>query len=174
MGWVALLRGINVGGAGKLPMAGFRGLLSGMGLRDVRTYIQSGNAVFGCVDPVGLEARITKAIETAFDFAPAVFLRSGDQMAAVLDNPFADQPGDKVHAFFLAEAAPVLDLQVLDRWIAPSERWHLAEGVFYLHHPEGIGRSKLAERLGKVIPCDMTARNLRTVGALVEMARTVS
>ncbi len=175
MNHVALLRGINVGGAGKLPMAEFRALLTGMGLRDVRTYIQSGNAVFGSDLPVAdLGTQISEAIRARLGFAPGVFLRSADQITAALDHPFADQFADKVHAFFLADPAPVLNLGMLERWIAPSESWHLGQGVFYLSHPEGIGRSKLAGRLDKVISCDMTARNLRTVAALAEMARTVS
>lgn len=172
---VALLMGINVGGAGKLPMAEFREMLTGLGLEGARTYIQSGNAVFRSDLPdAELAPMIRDGIAARFGFAPEVFLRSADQMALALDTPFADQPGNMVHGFFLAEAAPQVNHAVLDRWISPTERWHLGPGIFYLHHPEGIGRSKLAARLDKVIACGMTARNLRTVAALVEMTRTVS
>ena len=176
--WVLMLRGVNVGGAGRLPMAAFRDMLRGLGLADVQTYIQSGNAVFRSDLPAAeLEAAIGAGIEASFGFRPALFLREARQLAAALaENPFpeAAETPKSLHLFFLATAAPGADLAALAALAAPSEAFHLSDTVFYLHAPEGIGRSALAERLPRHLKVPMTARNLRTVAALADMARQLA
>ena len=167
---VALLRGVNVGGAGKLPMAGFRTLLEGLGFARVETLIQSGNAVFDAKgEATALEAAIRDAIGRHYGFAPEVFLRSASEMAAAAtDHRFAGAEGKAVHVFFLREA-PVLDEAALRLAAAPGDAWAVAPGRVTVFLPAGIGRSRLAERLVRQLPAH-TARNLNTVAKLAAMA----
>lgn len=167
---VALLRGVNVGGAGKLPMAGFRDLLEGLGFGRVETLIQSGNAVFEAAGgAAALEATIRDAVSGRFGFAPEVFLRTAPEMAeAAEDHPFGGAEGKAVHVVFL-RGLPVLDEARFAALAQPGDAWAVAPGRVTLFLPGGIGRSKLAERLVRMLPAH-TARNLNTVAKLAEMA----
>lgn len=167
---VALLRGVNVSGAGKLPMAEFRALLGGMGLGAVRTYIQSGNAVFDSNRPAAeLEAAIQDCVAAQFGFAPETFVLTAEEIGAALtDHPFAGADPKFVHVCFLRET-PVLDEAALRALALPGDGWHVGTRRVTLHTPGGYGTSKLAERLPRLLPKPMTARNLRSIAALVEM-----
>ena len=167
---VALLRGVNVSGAGKLPMAEFRALLTGMGLGGVRTYIQSGNAVFDSDRPAAeLEAAIRDNVAAQFGFAPETFVRTAEEIGAALsDHPFGGADPKFVHVCFLRET-PAPDGAALQALALPGDGWHVGPHRFTLHTPAGYGTSKLAERLPRLLPQPMTARNLRTIAALVEM-----
>lgn len=172
---VALLRGVNVGGAGKLPMAGFRALLEGLGCREVRTYIQSGNAVFRCtVAPGALAGRIAAAVAEGYGFRPEVILLSeGELAAAVAANPF-EVPAEAektVHLFFFAAVLGAVDLAPIAALARRGERVAAAGRVLYLHAPEGIGVSELARQMGRHLPGPATARNLRSARAILALAR---
>ncbi|MDP3860829.1 MAG: DUF1697 domain-containing protein [Phaeovulum sp.] len=176
--WVLLLRGVNVGGTGRLPMAALRALLGRLGCTQVETYIQSGNAVFRSDRAAGdLAAAVGAAIAAEFGFRPAVILREAGQIAATLAaNPFpqgAENP-KSVHFFFLAEPARGADIGALDALAARGEAFHLTDAVFYLFAPEGVGHSALADRAPRVLGVPVTARNLRTVAALDDMARRLA
>jgi uncharacterized protein (DUF1697 family) len=164
---VALLRGVNVAGAGKLPMAEFRQMLTGLGLERVESYIQSGNAVFESDLPgAGLEAMVCDAITGRFGFSPEVFvLEAGDIAAALADHPFAAADPARVYVFFL-KADPAPEESVLRALALPGDAWAGGARRFTLHTPGGIGTSKLAAKLEALLPKPMTARNLRTVAAL--------
>jgi uncharacterized protein (DUF1697 family) len=165
-----LLRGVNVGGAGKLPMAEFRALLESLGLGQVRSYIQSGNAVFDSdLATATLESLIRDAIFTRFGFAPDTFVLTAPEIATALtDHPFADADPARVHVFFLREM-PAPDEAALQALALPGDGWQVGPRRLTLHTPDGIGRSKLAEKLPKYLPSPMTARNLRTIAALHAM-----
>jgi uncharacterized protein (DUF1697 family) len=168
--WVALLRGVNVSGAGKLPMAEFRAMLAGMGLQSVRTYIQSGNAVFESDRMAAdLEAAIRDAVAARFGFAPETFVLSANEIrSALTDHPFADVEPKLVHVCFLRET-PAPDEAALQALALPGDGWHIGPRRFTLSTPGGFGTSKLAEKLPRLLPQPMTARNLRTLGALQDM-----
>lgn len=168
---VALLRGVNVGGAGKLPMAGFRAMLEGIGCRAVATYIQSGNAVFESdIGARDLEPMIRDAVSAGFGFAPETFVLTAEEIAAALtDHPFAGAEPKLVHVVFLRET-PLTDEAALRALAQPGDGWHIGPCRFTLHTPGGFGTSKLAERLPRLLPQPMTARNLRTVAELDRMA----
>jgi uncharacterized protein (DUF1697 family) len=167
---IALLRGVNVGGAGKLPMAEFRVMLEGLGLGRVQTYIQSGNAVFeSALPPEVLETMIRDEVASRFGFAPETFVLTAEEIAGALaDHPFAGADPARVHVFFLRET-PTPDEEALRALALPGDSWQVGPRRFTLHTPGGIGRSKLAARLEKVLPGPMTARNLRTLAALMQM-----
>lgn len=169
--WVALLRGVNVSGAGRLPMAEFRDMLAGMGLGQVRTYIQSGNAIFESDRSNGeLEAAIRDGVKAQFGFAPETFVLSAGELAAALtDHPFAGADPRFVHVCFLRET-PTPDEASLRALALPGDGWHIGPRRFTLHTPGGYGTSKLAEKLPRLLPQPMTARNLRTIAALHALA----
>ena len=167
---ILLLRGVNVGGAGKLPMAGLRAVLERLGLGQVQTYIQSGNAVFDSelgADKLG--PMIRDAIRAEFGFAPETFIldRAGLD-GALTDHPFADADPACVHVFFLRDT-PKPDDDALRVLAGAGDGWHCGPCRFTLHTPDGFGRSKLAARLDKHLPGPMTARNLRTLAALLRL-----
>ena len=168
---VALLRGVNVSGSGKLPMAEFRQMLAGMGFGAVRTYIQSGNAVFESdLAAPELEARIGDAVAERFGFRRDVFVLSVEEIAAALtDHPFAWAEPKLVHVIFLRET-PAPDEAALRALAEPGDGWHIGPRRFTLSTPGGFGTSKLAEKLPRLLPAPTTARNLRTIAALHEMA----
>lgn len=167
---VALLRAVNVAGSNKLPMVQFRALLSDLGLRRVETYIQSGNAVFDSDLPADrLETMIRDAIASRHGFAPETFVLDATEMGAALtDHPFAGADGNLVHVYFLKEPSSPDDVE-LRALVRPGDDWHPSFRRFTLYTPGGVGTSKLAARLPKLLPAPMTARNLRTVAALHSM-----
>lgn len=167
---IVLLRGVNVSGAGKLPMAEFRAMLAGMRFGAVRTYIQSGNAVFESgLAASELEQMIREAIAAQFGFAPEVFVLTPEEIAGALtDHPFAGAEPKLVHVVFLRET-PAPDEMALRALAQPGDGWHIGPRRFTLSTPGGYGTSRLAERLPKLLPAPMTARNLRTIAALQAM-----
>lgn len=169
---ILLLRAVNVGGTGRLPMAGLRQMLTELGLGNPRTLIASGNAVFDDPGLPDLQQRLTGALEARFGLRTDVFLLDLAALQAVHDaNPFAEaaaKDGSKVHAFFLARPT---ELPGAAAALATTEVLHLTPAALYLHAPDGIGRSKLAERLPRLLSVPVTARNWNTVTALLAMAR---
>ena len=172
-----LLRGVNVGGAKTLPMAALREMLVGLGLQGVQTYLQSGNAVFHDPGIVGLDGRIAAALLERFGFAAEQFLMPAARFAQVLaDNPFQAAgrlDGAKVHVVFLKQPVFV-DLEALQTWATAGERFHLGESAFYLQTPEGFGRSKVAERLGRYLKSEQTARNQRSCEAILALTQRLT
>ncbi len=171
---VLLLRGINVGGRNKLPMADLRACLEALGGTEVETYVQSGNAVvtLSAVLEKTISSRLKTLIEDQHGFEPAVLRVTAAGLQQVIDrNPFpvADTAPTTVHVSFL-EASPQPDAAaLLDELKADSESYRLDGSVFYLHAPDGIGRSKLAAGAERAFGCAATGRNWRTIRALAEM-----
>ncbi|MGL4311696.1 MAG: DUF1697 domain-containing protein [Paracoccaceae bacterium] len=175
---ILLLRGVNVAGANRLPMAEFRTMLESMGGTSVRTYIQSGNAVLrsALAGPALAEA-VASGIEKDFGFRPALVhvLDRATLDRVIAGNPFSadDLPLDRLHIFFLARPAPETDLSALRGLAAPDEDFCLTGAAFYLKTPSGIGRSGLAEKLPRYLKAAMTSRNLRSVLAIRDLAAQV-
>jgi uncharacterized protein (DUF1697 family) len=176
--WIALFRGINVGGRHIVPMKTLVTCLEKNGCCDVKTYIQSGNAVFRSKqsDAELLSVQLGKAMAKTFGFEPRVMLLTEAQLAkAAAGNPFpgaASEP-KSVHLFFLAEKPEKPDLAALEALKAEHEAFALKGKVFYLHTPRGFGTSKLAERAMGKLGVEATARNWRTVTTVLEMARAL-
>jgi uncharacterized protein (DUF1697 family) len=173
--WIALFRGINLAGRNRLPMADLKRLLEKHACVDVHTYIQSGNVIFRSAAPDAsrLAKQLTAAVSKSHGFEPHVLLLTPRELARAADgNPYAEA-GDNptsVHLFFLDERPRTPDLTSLDALKTSTERFALKGNVFYLHTPDGFGRSKLATRAERLLGVAATARNWRTVTTLVEMA----
>jgi uncharacterized protein (DUF1697 family) len=174
--FVALLRGVNVGGKAKLPMAELRRLAESCGLEDVQTYIQSGNLVFRTRrrSASAISTALREAIRTDIGIDPAVILRTAAELrSAVEANPFLARGAEaaQLHAVFLDEAGPSSALDGLDRDKYLPEEFEVRGREVYLLLPNGMGRSQLAADLGRRGPVrDGTARNWRTVTTLLDMA----
>jgi uncharacterized protein (DUF1697 family) len=173
--YVAFFRGINVGGNNPLPMKTLVAALDSIGARKVRTYIQSGNAVFEC-DEMSL-ARLSKQLSAEINkrcgFEPHVHILTLDALSkAIAENPFPDAVTDpsSLHLGFLSSSPKSPNLERLATLRSDSERFLLVERVFYLHAPEGVGRSKLAANSEKLLGVPMTDRNWKTVCKVMEMA----
>lgn len=168
--FVALLRAVNVGGTGKLPMSELKALCEAAGLERVRTYIASGNVVF-CSDRA--EAEVKAAIEAglqAYAGKPmGVLVRTASEMAAVLSaNPFPDRAANRTVAIFL-DAPPPSD--ALSRAAGVNgEEMRLGQREIYVHYGDGMADSRLR------IPAAAagTARNMNTIAKLAEMARDLT
>ncbi|MFF6912031.1 DUF1697 domain-containing protein [Streptomyces sp. NPDC012466] len=175
--YAALLRGINVGGSRKVPMADLRTLLAGLGLDDVRTYLQSGQAVFssGHGDEESLTGEIARAVEKRFGFAVDLIVRDHAYLRAIADAcpfPAADLEAKQLHVTYFSAPVTADRFAEIDQEAFLPEEFRLGDRALYLYAPNGLGRSKLAEQLSKprinkgVIA---TTRNWNTVVKLVEM-----
>ncbi len=164
---IVLLRGINVGGHNKLPMAEFTDILNELGADGVKTYIQSGNAVMQ--GDIGGEA-IAAAIETAKGFRPEVMVVPFEAFNAIADaNTFTAAEGKTLHVWFLADV-PKFDVARADTLAIASESYLVTDQAIYLLAPDGIGRSKLAAAMEKIAGVPATARNWNTVVKLLALA----
>ncbi len=173
---IALFRGINVGGNNPLPMRELVEDLEALGLKNVSTYIQSGNVVFECLDTdqVDLAARIQSAVGDRHGFKPHVMILGVDELEdAVISNPFrsAESEPKTIHLFFLESSPEDPDVESLRDLKLNTEDFELKDRIFYLHAPEGIGRSKLAARVERALGVPVTARNWRSVVRILDMAK---
>lgn len=174
---VALIRGINVGGKTRVPMAEMRSRLTAGGFRNVRTYIQSGNVVYD--PPTGAKhsaaalrtegKTIAAAIDAIAGFTPIVMVMKVDAIAAHLAaSPYRD--ADSAKAFIVFADGNARELGDLGRYATNGEEWELINGVVHLHCPNGIGRSKLGTKTAASTKVPTTTRNLRTIAKLLELA----
>ncbi|MFI5686612.1 DUF1697 domain-containing protein [Streptomyces sp. NPDC051636] len=175
--YAALLRGINVGGGKKLPMAGLRQVMADLGHDGVRTYLQSGQAVFttGHGDEESLAAELGQVIEERFGFAVDVIVRDHAYLKAVAEAcpfPAADLAARQLHVTYFSAPVEEARFAQLDRAAYLPEEFRLGDRALYLYAPDGLGRSKLAEHLARpriLKGLTATTRNWNTVVRLVEM-----
>lgn len=163
---VALLRAVNVGGTGKIPMADLVDICVRLGFENVRTYIASGNVVFDTeMDVASAQAMLSDMLEVYAGKAVGLFFLTASQLEQILaENPFADKAGNTSTTLFLGRAAIADDIQDLRG--QTDEVVRLGSQVIYCHYPSGMGRSKL-----KIKASDYgTVRNMNTVAKLVSMA----
>lgn len=165
--YVALLRAVNVGGTGKLPMAELRAMADAAGFTDARTYIASGNLLFRSdLDEAGVKSALEARLATYAGKPVGVIVRTAAELAAIRDaNPFADAPGNRVVAFLLGSAPPA-DALAAARHV-DGEKMALGLREIYVRYTDtGMGDSKLvipAARLG-------TARNMNTIAKLAVLS----
>lgn len=164
--FIALLRAVNVGGTGKLPMIELKAMCEGLGFTGVRTYIASGNVVFASRKS---ESAVKKTLEAALESYAGkpvgVMVRSATEMAQVLaENPFAKMAPNRTMAVFLDSPPPAGTLKGVKG--RKDEEIKLGRREIYIHYGDGMGQSTLVVPAAKT----GTARNLNTVAALAKMA----
>lgn len=175
--YIALLRGINVSGRNKIPMAELRSLAEGLGWMDIASYIQSGNLIFRANGaPESLEAELERAIERKFDLSIPVIVRSAAEWAEyVKSNPLPGPSGSEPNRVMLAlsKAAPKADTVDGLRARAGSGEDVVRVGdALWIHFPAGSGTSKLSPALlDRMAGSSVTMRNWRTVLKLNDLAR---
>ncbi len=169
--YIALFRGINVGGRNSVPMQALVRIFQDQGYTGIATYIQSGNVVFNAAgESPAISEKIRKALLTTHGVDASVVLLDAQTLTAAVDgNPYPRDTGKALHFFFLERAADQPNLARLDELKSPSERFQLTTRVFYLYAPDGIGRSKLATSVEKCLGVPVTARNWNTVTKLQQM-----
>jgi uncharacterized protein (DUF1697 family) len=172
---IALLRGVNVGN-NMLKMEHLRAMLAGLGFADVRTYLQSGNALFSAKGaPADLAAKIERKVSEATRLPVSVIVRTRAELQRVIaGNPFAKEAGTApktVHVAFLAGEASKAGIAAISRLSAGPDRWHAAASEIYLCCPDGYARTKLNNTaLERALGVRATTRNWNTVMALHAMA----
>ena len=174
--FIALLRGINVGGHNKIPMPELRSACAELGWGDVQTYIQSGNLVFTAgAAPPALEAELERAIERRFGLSISVVVRAAtDWPAYVKSNPFPDASEKEPNAVMLAlsKSPPKADAEVrLQERAVLGERIVRVGDTLWIHFGDGMARTKLSPALlDRLAGSPVTMRNWRTVLKLGELA----
>lgn len=164
--YVGLLRAVNVGGTGKLPMAELKAMCVDAGFTEVETYIASGNVVFESkAAPAKVKAELEKRLREYSGKSVGVAIRTAAEMQAILKgNPFPKAAPNFTAVIFLDEPPPADALKHATG--VDDEKMRLGSREIYVHYPSGMGRSKLkipAAKLG-------TARNVNTVAKLTDMA----
>lgn len=175
-GFVSLLRGINVGGRQAVRMDELKALYESLGLKDVASYIQSGNVVFSgdSADLGRLPAQLEDAFAERFGFRVSIMVRTATELEAIVArNPFRRQVMEdpqRVVALFLAARPEGAALEVLQQAYAGPEELCLIDQELYVYYVDGIGRSKLTLSLmEKKLNTFGTARNWNTVLQLQKM-----
>lgn len=174
--YVALLRGINVGGKNIVPMAELGAIFGELGCDGVRTYIQSGNVLFraGAGLAKKVPALAAKRIATAFGHDVTVVVRTAEEIAAVRDaNPFIASGADEraLYVAFLADEPSARSVAALDPNRSPPDAFVVRGREIYLHLPNGAARTKITNAyLDAKLATTSTVRNWRTVVTLSELA----
>lgn len=174
---VALLRGINVGGKNSLPMKELVTIFEKAGCTDVRTFIQSGNVVFGAPGTIlkTISAAVSASIEKRFGFRIPVVIRTADEMTLIVRQnayPKCDPDAQRLHVFFLGDTPDAAGVAALDPNRSPGDSFKVVGREIYALFPNGAGNSKLTNAyFDAQLKTVSTARNWRTVLKLVEMTK---
>jgi len=160
---IALLRGINVGTAKRVAMAELRELFEGLGYKDVKTLLNSGNVVFSAAKPS--ETKIEAAFADRFGFSSRITLVSATELAEIVEeNPIAEIPDpSRFMVAFLKNAAQREHLLPLEKTVWHPEGFALGKRVAYMWCPEGVLASRVSGAVGKILKYSVTARNWATV-----------
>lgn len=170
--YIALLRGINVGGKAKLKMADLKLLFEDLGFEAVATYIQSGNVVFAAKNGKGLEEKISKEIKSKFGYEVPVLVKTAAEIEKIVkDCPF-EKDKKEASYFVLLKKPPQKELvKAAEQLNYPDEEFVITDECVYLYCATGYGKAKLNNNLfEKKLKVSATTRNYRTLLKLVEMA----
>ena len=171
--FVVLLRGINVGGRNKVTMPDLRRAVEALGYSNVRTYIQSGNLLLDhtCKKTTQIADDIQQALKTTFNIISTVWVISADQLASIIDNnpfPEAITLPKTLHVYLPQNR---ISDEAFTRAKARTENGEaivLFRHVLYLHAPDGIGQSKLVQKLDALLDTQTTGRNWKTITQLAD------
>lgn len=165
--YIVLLRGINVGGNNLVPMKLLVAILEQQGFEQVSYYIQSGNLVLS--SEAYPYSAIKAIIGENFGFIPNIFVLNANELLTAMDNnPYQEFEGKFVH-FYFCENAIELNIEKIKRWISTTEDYYVENNVFYLHAPEGVGRSKLVSHIESCLGQAATGRNLNTMNKVANL-----
>jgi uncharacterized protein (DUF1697 family) len=178
--YVALLRGINVGGNNVIPMAALSKTFEGMGLSSVKTYIQSGNVLFqtGDADPRGLEARVEHALTKAHRYDARVVVRSLEDMTGVMEGlPRAWKRADATMKYNVLFLRHEIDSEAILDGLAPKtdlEQVSYKPGVLYWSaRTSDLARTSMGKLSSRAIYQQITVRNLNTTKKIFDLMKAM-
>jgi uncharacterized protein (DUF1697 family) len=177
--FICFLRGVNVGGKGKVPMADLRALLEGLGFDKVKTLLQSGNAVFAAKGgtATALAGKIEAAIEKRFAYRSDVHLLTPSDLRRIVEaNPYpGEAKKDPSHLIvrFIARPIDKTAQAALAATAAEGEKFKVTPGAIFLYYAHGIARSKLGSTLDRKDGARGTGRNWNTVTKLLDLAEAL-
>jgi uncharacterized protein (DUF1697 family) len=176
--YIALLRAVNVGGTGKLPMQELRAACAQAGLSRVSSYIASGNLVFDSDrSAAAVKALIAGVLHRQFGLTRnhTLIRRPADLARVVAGNPFADAAAQRPHLLMISflDGRPHPAAAAALSGFAGPERLHLDGEHLYVDYAQGAGRSRLPAFLDKTLQVAATGRNWNTTNKLLEMARAL-
>lgn len=170
--YIVLLRGINVSGKNKLPMADLRALLSELGYQNIQTYIQSGNIILDSEKEKSiLEKEIKEGIKSRFGYDVPVISRTVEGVInAIENNPYPVENEKVIAVIFLSDAVTMTAIEINK---ADDDKFTVLKDVVYIYCPNGFGRSKLTINVfEKKLNVIATSRNWRTTSKLLELANS--
>ena len=174
--YVALLRGINLGGHKKIKMDELRASLAAMGFDEVKTYIQSGNVVFKTakISDRALSKKIEASILSNFGHSVSVMIRTAEEIKQVIaNNPFLKQPDidqTKLHVMFLAEPPAQSALKQLETLVLKPDQFRSLGKELYFYIPNGVAESAVMKKpIDRVLAIPTTMRNWKTVNTVQQM-----
>lgn len=174
MKYIALLRGINVGGKNKIKMIDLKKIFELLGFKNVKTYIQSGNVMFDCDshDEVTLATQIENKIGETFKILVKVIIRSeGELRNIITNNPFIKVPDielDKLYVTFMSDNPVQTSISFLDARKGENEKFTIISRQVYLYFPNGYGKAKLNNTfIEKKLKIVATTRNWKTINNIV-------
>ncbi len=175
--WIALLRGVNVGGGNKIAMPALRVSCEGCGFERVSTYIQSGNIVFEAKgDEASVTASLRKLLADEHGLKVPVVVRAAKEMDRLADSHPGLEAGvapNLLHIVFLDKKVKAADVERVDPARFEPDTFEVDGREIYVTYPNGSGRSKLTiEVFEKAFGATATARNVNTVRALIDIARS--
>jgi uncharacterized protein (DUF1697 family) len=175
--YISLLRGVNIGAHNRMKMEPLRTCLEGLGYERVRTYLQSGNAVFNCrkLSTAELSHKIEQQICAVFNLSVSVISLTAEEIAgAIRNNPFLAQRGidtTKLLITFLSESPAPSAVKTLDSLSGGNDQFRSSGKVIYLFCPNGYGETKLSNSaFEKRLSVRATTRNWKTANSLYQMA----
>lgn len=171
--YIALLRGINVGGHKKLKMADLKLLFETLGFEDVVTYIQSGNVVFSSKDSKDFSEIISREIEVRFGWEVPVLVKTADSIAEILnDCPFEEAKKAEAYFMLFASKPETKLMEDVNKISYPNEEFVLSPECVYIYFENGYGNAKLNNNFfEKKLKVAATTRNYRTLAKLIELAK---
>ena len=178
--YIALLRGINVGGKNRLPMKELAAIFEDAGCGNVRTYIQSGNVLFQGEPTLAdnIPGLVSAVVSDRFGLQVPVMTRTAEALAEIVhSNPFVANGAehDKLHVVFLAHQPDGASLESLDPNRSPGDEFAAAGRHLYLHCPNGLARTRLTNSyFDSRLQTTSTTRNWRTVVTLLDMAEAMA
>jgi uncharacterized protein (DUF1697 family) len=173
--YISIIRGINVGGRKKIKMGDLKDLYLSLNLKDVNTYIQSGNVVFKCQDvpPSELAEKIRKGIKEVSGFDVPVFIRTKKEFQKIIDcNPFKKEDTNHLYVTFLSETPHEMPINEIDKVKDKSERFSIYSTEIYLLCPNGYAKTRLStDFFERKLKVSATTRNWKTVNRLLDIAK---
>ena len=170
--YIALLRGVNVGGHKKILMAELRLLFESLGYKDVQSYIQSGNVVFRSKEEFNLANKIGEAIEVEYGFNVPILIKKASEFSEILSKcPFFDEKLQKSYFILLKENPSLERIKITNDFSNPNEEFYIEEDCVYIYYSVGAGKAKMGVNFFEnKLKVKATARNYRTMAKLLELS----